>query len=272
MLVRVGGGRRISGVLWLHWSPDRMDRVHDSTVESAQAFADQVALIMEVALAQDDRARLAVYEDRDRIGRDLHDLVIQRLFAVGLTLENTARIAGPGRIADRVDAAVDQLDQTIKDIRRTIFELANPDRADDLYDDVHAAVDDMLPSLGFRPTVTLSGPLNTAVPDQVRTHLLAVLREALSNVGRHARASTASVSVSVDGPASAMPDGPSEPPAVVLVVEDDGQGLAPTTDPAVPAGNGLPNMRARADVLGGTCVLGPGSDGGTRLVWRVPVD
>ena len=278
LLVRIGGGSRISGVLWLHWSPHRMDRVHDSTVESAQAFADQIALILEVALAQDDRARLAVYEDRDRIGRDLHDLVIQRLFAVGLTLENTARLTGPGRIADRVNAAVDQLDQTIKDIRRTIFELANPDRADDLYDDVQTAVDDLLPSLGFRPSVTLSGPLKTTVPDQVRTHLLAVLREALSNVGRHARASSAWVTVSLDGAdRSAVADGPDAPgrppgaPAVVLVVEDDGQGLPPPTGAADGQGNGLPNMRARADALGGTCSLGPGPAGGTRLVWRVPV-
>ncbi len=275
MLVRVGGGGRISGVLWLHWSPDRMDRVHDSTVESAQGFADQVALILEVALAQDDRARLAVYEDRDRIGRDLHDLVIQRLFAVGLTLESTARLAGPGRIADRVNAAVDQLDQTIKDIRRTIFELANPDRADDLYDDVQTAVDDLLPSLGFRPSVTLSGPLNAVVPEQVRTHLLAVLREALSNVGRHARASNASVTVSLDGgDGSDGADGsdlPAGQPTVVLVVEDDGRGIVPATGAAATPGNGLPNMRARADVLGGTCTLRPGPAGGTRLVWRVPV-
>ncbi|WP_420120694.1 GAF domain-containing protein [Nakamurella sp.] len=266
MLVRIDGSDRISGVLALHWAPERLDRVHDSTVESAQAFADQIALVLEVALAQDDRARLAVYEDRDRIGRDLHDLVIQRLFAVGLTLENTARIAGPGQLANRVNAAVDQLDETIKDIRRTIFELANPDRPDDLYDDVQSAVDDLLPSLGFRPAVTMSGPLNTTVHDQVRTHLLAVLREALSNIGRHAGAGAAAVSISLAG--SAGPDGPTE---VVLVVEDDGRGLPAAAGAPGESGNGLPNMRARADVLGGTCELGPGPDGGTRLVWRVPV-
>jgi signal transduction histidine kinase len=260
-MVRFGSTSRINGVLWLHWSPERIDRVHDSTIESAQAFADQMALILEVAVAQDDRARLAVFEDRDRIGRDLHDLVIQRLFAVGLTLENTARIAGPGRIADRVDAAVDQLDQTIKDIRRTIFELANPDRPDDLYDDVQIAVGDMLPSLGFRPSVTLNGPLNSAVPEQVRTHLLAVLREALSNVGRHARASSATVTLSVDN----APE-----PSVELVVEDDGRGLEAALDGTL-AGNGLPNMLARADALGGTCTLGRGETGGTRVVWRVPL-
>ena len=270
LLVRIDGSDRISGVLGLHWAPERLDRVHDSIAEAARAFADQVALVLEVALAQDDRARLAVYEDRDRIGRDLHDLVIQRLFAVGLTLENTARIAGPGQLANRVNAAVDQLDETIKDIRRTIFELANPDRPDDLYDDVQSAVDDLLPSLGFRPAVTMSGPLNTTVHDQVRTHLLAVLREALSNIGRHAGAGAATVSISLAGAG-----GPDDPTEVVLVVEDDGRGLPATgsagAGSAAAAGNGLPNMRARADVLGGTCDLGPGPDGGTRLVWRVPV-
>lgn len=265
MLVRIDGSDRISGVLGLHWSAEQLDRVHDSAVESAQGFADQVALVLEVALAQDDRARLAVYEDRDRIGRDLHDLVIQRLFAVGLTLENTARLAGPGQVADRVNAAVDQLDETIKDIRRTIFELANPDRPDDLYDDVQSAVDDLLPSLGFRPEVTMSGPLNTTLPDQVRTHLLAVLREALSNIGRHAGADGAAVSITLVG--ADDPDGPTE---VVLVVEDDGKGLPAAAGAPAATGNGLPNMRARADVLGGTCDLGSGQNGGTRLVWRVP--
>jgi len=129
----------------------------------------------------------------------------------------------------------------MKDIRRTIFELANPDRADDLYDDVQTAVDDLLPSLGFRPSVTLSGPLNTAVPDEVRPHLLAVLREALSNVGRHARATVASISLSARGPAGSAGE-----PAVELVVEDDGRGIA-----CAAPGNGLPNMMARADVVSG---------------------
>ena len=127
--------------------------MHATIVESAEGFAEQVALVLEVALAQDDRARLAVFEDRDRIGRDLHDLVIQRLFAVGLMLENTSRLAGDGRVADRISTAVDQLDETIKDIRRTIFELANPERAADLRDAIEATITGIMPSLGFRPKV-----------------------------------------------------------------------------------------------------------------------
>ena len=182
-------------MLWLRWLPQRRDRVHSTIVESAAGFAEQVALVLEVALAQDDRARLAVFEDRDRIGRDLHDLVIQRLFAIGLTLDNTTRLAGPGRVADRISTAVDQLDETIKDIRRTIFELANPDRPADLRDDLEATVTAMLPSLGFRPQLRTAGAVHSGVSDDIRPHLLAVLREALSNVGRHARAQAATVTL-----------------------------------------------------------------------------
>jgi signal transduction histidine kinase len=252
LLVRVGATERIAGVLWLRWLPDRLDRVHSTIVESAEGFAEQAALVLEVALAQDDRARLAVFEDRDRIGRDLHDLVIQRLFAVGLMLENTSRLAGDGRVADRISTAVDQLDETIKDIRRTIFELANPQRAADLRDAIEATITGIMPSLGFRPKVHTIGPVHSGVSDDVRPHLLAVLREALSNVGRHAQASAVTVTLEVDD-------------EVVLTVLDDGRGIA-----GLVPGNGLPNMRARAADLGGSCELSPGPGGGTRLVWRVP--
>jgi signal transduction histidine kinase len=252
LLVRVGATERIAGVLWLRWLPDRLDRVHATIVESAEGFAEQVALVLEVALAQDDRARLAVFEDRDRIGRDLHDLVIQRLFAVGLMLENTSRLAAEGRVADRISSAVDQLDETIKDIRRTIFELANPQRAADLRDAIEATITGIMPSLGFRPKVHTAGAVHSGVSDEVRPHLLAVLREALSNVGRHAQATAATVTLDVDD-------------EIVLTVLDNGRGIA-----GVVPGNGLPNMRVRAAELGGSCELEPDPQGGTRLVWRVP--
>lgn len=252
LLVRVGATERVAGVLWLRWLPGRLDRVHSTIVESAAGFAEQVALVLEVALAQDDRARLAVFEDRDRIGRDLHDLVIQRLFAIGLTLDNTTRLAGPGRVADRISTAVDQLDETIKDIRRTIFELANPDRPADLRDDLEATVTAMLPSLGFRPELRTTGAVHSGVSDEIRPHLLAVLREALSNVGRHAHAHTAAVTLQVGQD-------------IELTVVDDGRGIGSGAP-----GNGLRNLRARAEELGGSCEIGPDGDAGTRLVWRVP--
>jgi signal transduction histidine kinase len=252
LLVRVGATERLAGVLWLRWRPDRVGQVHATIVESAAGFAEQAALVLEVALAQDDRARLAVFEDRDRIGRDLHDLVIQRLFAIGLTLDNTTRLAGPGRVADRISTAVDQLDETIKDIRRTIFELANPDRPADLRDDLESTVTAMLPSLGFRPELRTVGAVHSGVSDDIRPHLLAVLREALSNVGRHARANAATITLQVGQD-------------VELIVVDDGRGIGPG-----PPGNGLRNLRARAEELGGSCEVGPAGDTGTRLVWRVP--
>lgn len=258
LLVRLGGTERLSGVLWLRWLPERRDRVHSTIVESAAGFAEQAALILEVALAQEDLARLAVFEDRDRIGRDLHDLVIQRLFAIGLTLDNTTRLAGPGRVAGRISTAVDQLDETIKDIRRTIFELANPDRPADLRDDLEAAVSAMLPSLGFRPELRTSGAVNSGVSDAVRPHLLAVLQEALSNVGRHAHATAATITLEVGQ-------------NVELTVVDDGRGIGPGQP-----GNGLRNLRARAAELGGICEVGPdtgagpGAGVGTRLHWLVP--
>jgi signal transduction histidine kinase len=252
LLVRVGTTERVAGVLWLRWRPDQLDRVHDATLASAEAFAEQAALVLEVAKAQEDRARLAVFEDRDRIGRDLHDLVIQRIFAVGLTLENTSRLAKDSRIADRISTAVDQLDETIKDIRRTIFELSNPTRPADLRDDIDATITGMLPSLGFRPQVRTNGAVHSGVSDEIRPHLLAVLREALSNVGRHAQATAATVLLEVDVD-------------VVLTVVDNGSGAAGAAE-----GNGLPNMRARAKSLGGSCELGAGNPRGSKLTWRVP--
>jgi signal transduction histidine kinase len=258
LLVRVGATSRVAGVLWLHWRPAQLERVHATIVQSATVFAEQVALILEVALAQNDRARLAVFEDRDRIGRDLHDLVIQRLFAIGLMMENTSRLAGPGRVADRIGTAVDQLDETIKDIRRTIFELANPERSADLRDDVEEIVTESLPSLGFRPEVRTDGPVNSGVSDEIRPHLLAVLREALSNVARHAGATAATVGIEVGH-------------SVVLTVQDDGHGWQHTTGHGgVAPGRGLPNMRARAEQFGGSCELTSGPDNGTRVTWQVP--
>jgi signal transduction histidine kinase len=252
LMVRLGATERVAGVLWLRWGTDRLDQVHESVVESAVGFAEQVALVLEVALAQDDRARLAVFEDRDRIGRDLHDLVIQRLFAVGLTLENTSRLAGNGRVADRISTTVDQLDETIKDIRRTIFELGNPERAADIRDEMNATVTEMLPSLGFSPRIRTNGAAHSGVSDEIRPHLLAVLREALSNVGRHADATSAAITLDVGE-------------QIALTVEDDGQGIS-----GARPGNGLRNMKARAQALGGSCRLGPGVNAGTTLVWRVP--
>jgi signal transduction histidine kinase len=115
-----------TGVLVVGWSPERQQEFRTTDMALLASFAEQATLALQIAQAQADRGRLAVFEDRDRIGRDLHDLVIQRLFAVGLTLENASRLTVRPEVADRITGAVDDIDATIKDIRRTIFELSTP--------------------------------------------------------------------------------------------------------------------------------------------------
>ena len=216
-------------------------------------FAGQAALAFERARAQQERELLVVLEDRERIARDLHDVVIQRLFATGMQLQGVAPHALRPEAAARINAAVDDLDTTIRDIRRSIFELRTPAGAS-LRRELGSAVDAAAGALGFRPALDVSGPVDSAVPDDVVPELLAVVREALSNVARHARASSVRVSVrAADG-------------HVILQIEDDGVGL----DPSLARG-GLVNMDERAGDLGGTFTAGPRDGGGTTLVWRVPI-
>ena len=216
-------------------------------------FAGQAALALERARAQEERELLVVLEDRERIARDLHDVVIQRLFATGMQLQALAPHTLRPEAAKRVSAAVDDLDATIRDIRRSIFELRAPVDAS-LRAELRETIDATAGALGFQPTLDVSGPVDSAVPDDVAPEILAVVREALSNVARHAEASTARVSVRVaDG-------------SVTVCVEDDGVGI----DPARARG-GVVNLAERANDLGGTFDVGPRDTGGTFLVWRVPL-
>ncbi|AGZ42708.1 GAF domain-containing sensor histidine kinase [Actinoplanes friuliensis] len=218
------------------------------------SFAGQAALALARARAQEQRELLVVLEDRERIARDLHDVVIQRLFATGMQLQAVAPHALRPEAAARINAAVDDLDATIRDIRRSIFELRAPAGSSlrtELRDTVDAAAD----TLGFRPVLDVSGPVDSAVPDDVVPEVLAVLREALSNAARHARATAVRVSVrAADG-------------EVVIQVEDDGVG----TDPGAARG-GLVNMGERAGDLGGSLTIGSTRAGrGTVITWRVPL-
>jgi signal transduction histidine kinase len=241
------------GVLVVGWSPSAEQAFLDTDVRLIEAYADQAALAMQVAQGREDRSRLAVFEDRDRIGRDLHDLVIQRLFAIGLTLENASRLAERPEVTTRLSAAVDDIDATIKDIRRTIFELSAPPESRDLRAQLGDALEVVAPALGFLPHLTTVGPVDAAVADEVRGHLLAVLREALANAARHAAATTVEVVVAVGD-------------EVVLTVRDDGVGYRPRE-----RRSGVRNMTERAESLGGSLTVGTRAEGGTELVWRVPV-
>jgi signal transduction histidine kinase len=217
-------------------------------------FAAQAALALERARAQEERNLLAVLEDRERIARDLHDVVIQRLFAAGLGLQSISGRIVVDEVRDRISRTVDDLDTTIRDIRTAIFELRAP--AGSLRAELSGDVAATAEPLGFRPTLRVTGPLDSAVPDGLGADLLAVVREALSNVARHARAGAAAVDVAVDGR------------RVTVTVTDDGVG----TDPAAPTGgHGLSNMRRRAEDRAGEFSIEPAPAGGTVLTWSVPL-
>ncbi|SHM90521.1 GAF domain-containing protein [Cryptosporangium aurantiacum] len=231
----------------------------DADVRMVQSFAGHAALAVEFGRATADRQRLAVFEDRDRIARDLHDLIIQRLFAVGLGLQGVTAMVGRPDVADKLSAFVDDLDETIRDVRKTIFSLQEPtDRPSGLRGEILRVVTAAAETLGYEPRLRLDGPIDSAVPDAVRPDLLAVLGEALTNVARHARADSAEVLVAVDPGAR----------QVTLVVTDDGIGPSPGDTP----GHGTVNMVARARRLGGSCALESAPDHGARLTWSVPFE
>jgi signal transduction histidine kinase len=225
------------------------------------AFAAQAGVALELAASRAEAQRASLYEDRDRIARDLHDLVIQRLYATGMSLEGTMPMITRPEVASRITNAVDAMDLTIKDIRTTIFELQTRGTANvpDLRGDIVELVEEMTPLLGFAPSLRLGAGLGDEIRPEVAEQALAALREALSNAARHAAASRVDVTVDVgvDGVLSVQ-------------VIDNGGGI-----PADGKRSGLHNMAGRADKLGGELRLGPADPGepspGTRLEWRVPL-
>jgi signal transduction histidine kinase len=204
---------------------------------------------------------LALLEDRERIARDLHDTIVQRLFATGLSLQGTIGLmrSDPSAAVERVQTAVDDLDLTVKYIRSAIFGLASIPEGS--VDGVRRRVLDVVAEagdpLGFEPTVLFEGAVDAATPEPVTTDLLATLREALSNVVRHAEASRVDVVVTVDAE-----DGGH----LVLRVTDDGVGPPKS---GAPRGHGLDNMAARASRRGGSLVITPARPRGTAIEWRV---
>ncbi|MFE0601342.1 GAF domain-containing protein [Streptomyces sp. NPDC058892] len=231
----------------------------------ATQFASQAALALMMAEAQRDRERLAVFEDRDRIARDLHDLVIQRLFATGMMLEGAQRRSIVPEVRSGVGKAVDELDVTIQEIRTAIFALQQGpvEAPSGLRTRVLREINMAAVPLGFKPAHRFLGAVDTVVGELVGKNLIAALREALSNAFRHADASR--IEVVLDCTVT-LPDGR---PGVRLEVADDGVGI-----PASGRRSGLRNLRRRAESLGGTSSYGPGigeDGGGTTLVWEAPL-
>ncbi len=226
------------------------------TMRLVDTFAGQAAIALRLGVAAVDREQVAVLGDRDRIARDLHDLVIQRLFATGMALEGAVRGMQPPDKVERVRQAVDDLDATIKEIRTSIFALQQPapHAGEGVRQSVLQAVSAARASLGFEPDVVFHGPVDTLVPASVAEQMLAVIREALSNVARHAAATAASVSIAAN------------PSSVELVVTDNGKGL-----PTGGRRSGLANLARRAKDLNGEFSAEPGEKGGTRVRWRAPL-
>ncbi|GAA0927533.1 two-component system sensor histidine kinase [Kribbella koreensis] len=216
-------------------------------------FADQATLALDRAQAQQNRSILAVLEDRDRIARDLHDLVIQRLFATGLQLQGMHRMVRPD-VQERITRAVEDIDATIRDLRGAIFELqARPTKAS-LRSDLQNLVSEYAEPLGFRAELILTGPIDTAVPGSVRPQILAAVRESLSNVVRHAQATAVKVEVTVTGT------------EVTTRVSDDGIGIGSSG-----RRSGLHNLEERAATLGGAVRLESNQPHGTVLELRAPL-
>jgi signal transduction histidine kinase len=230
----------------------------DMDEELVVGLAGAAGVAIENARLLDKVNQLALVEDRERIARDLHDSVIQRLFATGMSLQSTIRLVSTDAAAavERIERAVEDLDLTIREIRSAIFGLEQaPPGGHGLRAGVLALADESASALGFDAHVTLDGPIDSAVGPVLGADLLATLREALTNVAKHAKASRVDVQLAVlDG-------------VVRLRVRDDGVG--PPSDDA-PKGRGLENMAVRAQRLGGTLTLEAASSGGTVLEWRVP--
>ncbi|MFC5137310.1 GAF domain-containing protein [Actinomycetospora rhizophila] len=218
------------------------------------AFADQAALALALAASRRAERELDVLADRDRIAADLHDHVIQRLFAVGLGLQSAQRRAARTDVAERIADAVDQLDQVVREIRTSIFDLhADPAGRPGLGGRIRAAVTELTAHGALTPVVRVTGPVDV-VPDDLADQVEAVVREGVSNAVRHAGAGGVVVTVSVGD-------------ELVVDVSDDGRGM-----PEAVALSGLLNLERRARAHGGDLtVSGRGEGPGTRLVWRVPL-
>ena len=231
----------------------------DVDEELVVALAAAAGVAIENARLHARVGEMAMLEDRERIAQDLHDTVIQRLFATGLLLQGAARLSQRPEVIERIEQAVEDLDLTVKHIRTAIFGLEHTrSKGEGVRRRVLAMVAEAAGSLGFEPRVLFDGPVDAAVRDDLANDLLATLREALANVAKHAAASRVDVEV------TCATD-------LVLRVADDGRGLEVAPAPAADHGHGLVNLRRRAQRWDGECTVEGAAGGGTVLTWRVPL-
>jgi PAS domain S-box-containing protein len=220
----------------------------------AESLAAQAALAFELERARQQREQMMLVSDRERIARDLHDHVIQRLFATGIGLQGSLSLIDAPLAQEKVSGAIDALDDTIREIRSAIFALSSLHQGGDrrLRSQVTQLVYEARPVLGFEPSVVFDGPVDAAVPDDVIPHVLACVREALSNAARHSQATAVTVNIRAAGN------------ALTVEVTDNGIGIGTRT-----RSSGLSNLEERARLLGGTLDVTSPPGGGTCLTWTV---
>lgn len=249
----VADGRGIGSITIINHPGSRAFDYFD--LEILQTFADRAALTIEFTRVRKELSLIAVYEERERIARDLHDTVIQELFAAGIGLEATIPIVG-AEAAAKLHETVEALDAAIVDLRSLIFRLeTNPRDGVGLRGFVNSIAAEQSSALGFSPKVNFSGPIDSVIAGAIQADIAAVTREALSNVARHANATEVTVLLEVTG---------SE---IVLRIEDNGTG---SEDYARADGHGTENFQDRARAHGGNASVRPAAGQGTVVEWRVP--
>jgi signal transduction histidine kinase len=253
MVLPLAGAEGVSGVLMVGRSKGRRT-FGAADVDMATTFAYHASVALELADGRRDAQRMELFEDRARIARDLHDHVIQQLFASGMTLQGAAVAAGDSPAVELIERVVDNIDDAIKQIRTSIFQLRpHTMLGAGLRAGVLDVVAEVTPSLGHDPHVHFSGPVDAVSNEDLATEVAAVVRESLTNIAKHAQADRAAVAVSVSGK------------TLTVTVEDNGVGIGAAT-----RRSGLDNLRQRAESRAGTFQAEAGDGGtGTRLTWQV---
>jgi signal transduction histidine kinase len=262
MVLPLGGSRGVRGALVIGRLQGR-HRFADADLEMATTFAHHAAIALELADSRVDHQRILLLEDRDRIARDLHDHVIQRLFALGLTVQSVANGLGTDDRAARLDQVVRDMDDTIRQTRTSIFQLRGPlgPETGTARARLLSVADEVGQMLGFQPSLSFAGPVDAVVPEPVADDLVAVLRESLTNVARHASATTVQV------------DLVTTTTELRLDIVDDGVGIG-----EIERRSGLANLKQRAECHGGSLTLSEAPSAttqpdhrGTHLRWTIPL-
>jgi signal transduction histidine kinase len=261
MVLPLVGSRRVRGALVVGRLAGR-PQFTPADLDMATTFANHAAVALELADARTAQEQVTLLEDRDRIARDLHDHVMQRLFGAGMTVESVAAGLEPDPRADRLGRVVREIDDTIRQIRTSIFQLRGPfgPRTGAVRSQLLSVCAEAASVLGFAPAVSFSGPVDAVISHALLDDLVAVVREALSNVARHADATSVRVNVTVTHG------------ELLLQIDDDGMGIGPTA-----RRSGLANLQERAGRRGGNLqVTSPrrgteGTEGGTSLRWTIPM-